>query len=148
MRLMTKTMTYEQYLEQYDTMTYRNVGVSMLPMLRQGRDTFTVTKKTNQRCKQFDVILYRRPPSSYVLHRIIEVRSHDYVVLGDNCINKEYVKENDIIGVLSSFTHKGKSYPVSDKRYRLYVHIWCKTAFVRIVCKKIRIRLQRKLHAA
>lgn len=68
----------------------------MLPMLKQGRDSFTVKKKTTQRCRKYDVILYRRPPDSYVLHRVIAVREHDYVVLGDNCINKEYVKDSDI----------------------------------------------------
>ena len=35
-------MTYEEYLAKYGELTYRNVGVSMLPLIRQGRDTFTV----------------------------------------------------------------------------------------------------------
>ena len=36
--------TYEECLEKYGTLTYRNVGVSMLPLLKQGRDIFTVRK--------------------------------------------------------------------------------------------------------
>ena len=33
---------YEEYLRKYHTLTYKNVGVSMLPLLKQGRDSFTV----------------------------------------------------------------------------------------------------------
>ena len=90
-------MTYEEYLEKNNTLTYTNVGVSMMPLLRQGRDLFTVTKKTGRRCKAGDVVLYRRPPNKYVLHRIIAVRPNDYVILGDNCIGREYgIKDKSV----------------------------------------------------
>ena len=106
---MNKT-TYEEFLEKNGEMTYSNVGVSMLPLLKQGRDLFTVRKKGKKRCKKYDVVLYRRPPSSYVLHRIIEVREKDYVILGDNCINKEYgITDDDIIGVMTSLFITGKN---------------------------------------
>lgn len=147
MQLMSKLTTYEQFLNDYGILTYRNTGTSMLPMLRQGRDSFTVKKKTEQRCRKYDVILYRRPPYSYVLHRIIAVREHDYVVLGDNCINREYVKDSDIIGVLTEFTHNGKEYSAIDRVYQKYVHFWCKTAIIRIFCKKIKLRIKRLIHA-
>ena len=35
-------LSYEEYLRKYHTLTYKNVGVSMLPLLKQGRDSFTV----------------------------------------------------------------------------------------------------------
>ena len=87
---MSEGISYEEYLDRYGTLTYSVVGSSMLPLLRQGKDLFTVTKKGPERCRRGDVVLYRRPPDSYVLHRIIEVRPEDYVILGDNCVNKEY----------------------------------------------------------
>ena len=147
MRSLGNTMTYEAFLELYGTLTYRNTGTSMLPMLKQGRDSFTVKKKTTQRCRKYDVILYRRPPDSYVLHRVITVREHDYVVLGDNCINKEYVKDSDIIGIMTEFTHNGKEYRVTDRQYQKYVRFWCKTANLRIFCKKVKLRAKRMIHA-
>ena len=119
----------------------------MLPMLQQGRDSFTVKRKTAERCEKYDVVLYRRPPDSYVLHRIIAVRPKDYVILGDNCINREYVSDADIIGVLTSFTHKGRAYQVTDASYRLYAAVWCKTASLRILVKKTKLRLKRLFHA-
>lgn len=139
-------MTYEEYLRKYGEMTYRNIGVSMLPMLKQGRDLFTVRKKTEERCKKYDVVLYRRPPKSYVLHRIVEVRQNDYVILGDNCVAREYgITDKDIIGVMTSFVHKGKTYQTDDIRYRIYVQVWCHTYCLRMLIKKMKSRVNNLL---
>ena len=118
--------SYESYLKEYGSLTYRNKGTSMLPLLKEGRDLFTVVPKTSRRCEKYDVVLYRRPPEKYVLHRIIRVRDDDYVILGDNCLKKEYgITDGDIIGVMTSFVRKGREYSVSDWRYRLYSRVWC-----------------------
>ncbi len=140
---MNKT-TYEEFLEKNGEMTYSNVGVSMLPLLKQGRDLFTVRKKGKKRCKKYDVVLYRRPPSSYVLHRIIEVREKDYVILGDNCINKEYgITDDDIIGVMTSFVHNGKKHTVNEFWYRFYSHLCVDFAVFRIVPRRMKYKLKR-----
>ena len=136
--------TYEEYLEKHGEMTYSNVGVSMMPLLKQGRDLFTVKKKGKKRCKKYDVVLYRRPPNNYVLHRIIEVRKNDYVILGDNCINKEYgITDDDILGVMTRYVHKGKEHTVNETGYRLYSHIWCDLAVIRIFFMRVKLKLKR-----
>lgn len=135
---MNKT-TYEEYLEENGQLTYKNVGVSMLPLLKQGRDLFTLNRKTSERCKKYDVVLYRRPPDKYVLHRIIEVREEDYVIRGDNCINNEYgITDKDILGVMTSFIHKGKEYSVNDFRYKVYYVLRCKLYFFRLFKFKLK----------
>ena len=136
--------TYEEYLEKNGTMTYSNVGISMMPLLKQGRDLFTVRKKDENRCSKYDVVLYRRPPSSYVLHRVIEVREKDYVILGDNCINKEYgITDDDIIGVMTEYVHNGRKHTVNELGYRLYSHIWVDFAAVRVFCMRVKFKLKR-----
>lgn len=136
--------TYEEYLEEFGELTYSNVGISMLPMLKQGRDLFTVRKKTAERCRKYDVVLYRRPPDQYVLHRVVKVRKNDYVICGDNCYNLEYgITDNDIIGVLTSFVHKGRKIPADSKLYMLYARIWCSLFRIRRIIMKIKFRLKR-----
>ena len=120
---MIKT-TYEEELNRKGTFTYTCKGVSMLPLLRQQKDLYTIEKKKD-RCKKYDVVLYKRPPKSFVLHRVVEVREQDYVILGDNCLEKEYgITDEDILGVMTSFVRNGKEYSVNHKGYCLYVVIW------------------------
>ena len=138
-------LTYEEYLEKNGSMTYSNVGTSMMPLLKQGRDLFTVTKKGSERCRKYDVVLYRRPPDKYVLHRVVKVRENDYVILGDNCINKEYgITDDDILGVMTSFVHKGKQHTVNDMTYRIYSHLWVDLSFFRVKLKKLHMKMKRR----
>ena len=114
-------MTYEEYLDENGELTYTNVGTSMMPLLKQHRDLFTVTKRGSERLKKGDVVLYRRPPKRYVLHRIVEVRPADYVILGDNCVKKEYgIKDDDILAVMTGYVRKGRKHKTTDFSYRLY----------------------------
>lgn len=131
-------MNYEEYLERYGVLTYRFKGVSMLPMLRQGKDTFTVAKKTQARCKKYDVALYRRG-QEYVLHRVVKVLPQGYVILGDNCLRKEYgITDGDILGVLTAFTRGDKTVPVESRGYRLYARVWYWLYPVRFCVKWLR----------
>ena len=137
-------MTYEEYLENNGSLTYTNVGVSMMPLLRQGKDLFTVAKKTERRCKKGDGVLYRRPPDKYVLHRVIAVRQNDYVILGDNCISKEYgIKDSDIIGVMTGYVRNGKDHTTDHWAYRLYSAVWVNFYPLRILIMKVSLKLYR-----
>ena len=139
---MIKT-TYEEYLAEHGELTLTNVGVSMQPMIKQGRDMFTLTKKTAERCKKYDVVLYRVPPDRYVMHRIVEVRKNDYVILGDNCMNKEYgIKDEDIIAVLTRFVRDGKEIDVRDAGYMLYAKAWYSLYPLRRAAKKAKAKIR------
>lgn len=54
-------------------------GVSMLPMLKTGRDSVVIRPPAG-RLKRLDVALYKRG-GDYVLHRVIEVKDGGYVTL-------------------------------------------------------------------
>ena len=130
-------LSYEEYLDKYQRLVRTNVGVSMLPLLRQGRDLFVVEKRGPGRLKAGDVVLYRRPPDKYVLHRIVEVREKDYVILGDNCVNREYgITDDDILGIMTGFVRDGKQHTVTERGYRLYSFLQLHGAPVRVFLKK------------
>ena len=135
---MDQQISFEDYLDRYGRLVWTNVGTSMLPLLRQGRDLFTVEKRGPGRLQAGDVVLYRRPPNQYVLHRIVEVRERDYVILGDNCVNREYgIVDGDILGVMTGFQRNGKQHAVTDRGYRLYTFYILHTAGLRILLKRV-----------
>lgn len=134
-----KKTTFEEELERKGTITYTCRGVSMLPLLRQQRDLFTISKRQG-RCKKYDVALYKRADGAYVLHRIVKVLPDRYVILGDNCLNKEYgITDSDILGVMTSFVRDGREYSIEGRGYRIYSKVWYALYPVRYFAKKVRI---------
>lgn len=95
------------------------VGVSMLPMLKNRRDTIVVKAKT-ERLQPLDVALYKRG-DAYILHRVLSVTESGYIIRGDNCYYDEIVPEEAVIGVLTEFFRKKKHYFCTDKKYLRYV---------------------------
>lgn len=81
---MPERSTFEQELAKNGKLIYYNVGDSMLPLIRQGRDLLEIVPKPAGRLHRYDVPLYRRSSGQYVLHRILKVRPQDYVLCGDN----------------------------------------------------------------
>ncbi len=143
---MSDTSSYEEYLDAHGSLTYTNVGVSMMPLLRQGRDLFTVRKRGEERCRRGDVVLYRRPPDKYVLHRVVEVRPDDYVILGDNCVAREYdIRDEDILGVMTGFVRGGREHSVAEPGYRAYTALWLHFAPLRVAAKKFLLRIKRRI---
>lgn len=137
--------TFEEQLDKYGSFTYRNTGISMMPLLKQGRDLFTVRKKQpEERLKKYDVALYRRG-DQYVLHRVLEPVDGGYIIRGDNCLYKENVKESDIIAVMTGYVHKGKSYTVEDKAFISYTKRMLFFSPVRIFYGKSKMKIRRLL---
>lgn len=130
------TVSYEEELQRSGKIVVTNVGVSMRPLIKQGRDIIYIGRKEG-RLRKYDVPLYKRKNGDYVLHRIVKVCDESYVILGDNCISKEYgITDDQIIGVMTSLVRNGKEIDLNGTGYKLYVRVWCITAPVRILLKK------------
>lgn len=114
-------------------------GMSMHPMLRDRRDTIIV-KPIIQPPGKYDVVLYRSQ-KKYVLHRIIKINKEYYIICGDNCIQKEIVYPDQVIGVLSEFYRDEKKVNMQNHLYYLYVRIWCSDWGLRQLCLKIKRKI-------
>lgn len=137
--------TFEEEIEKSGKIIYTNVGDSMMPFIKQGRDVLVISRAEG-RLKRYDVPLYKRDSGQYVLHRILKVRENDYVICGDNRWSKEYgITDRHIIGVLTGVIRNGKEIPVTDLKYRIYVHLWCDFFPVRAFIIRIRQFLKRRL---
>lgn len=95
-------------------------GVSMLPMIKSGKDVVVIRKK-GKRLGVFDVALYKRSENVYVLHRVIALTDTGYIIRGDNCYENETVDENSVIGVLETYFKGEKQVDLGGKKYLNYV---------------------------
>ena len=121
---MDKT-TFEDLLARDGRLVYSNVGDSMWPFIRQGRDLLVI-EPAEGRLKRLDVPLYRRDSGQYVLHRVLAVEPDGYVICGDNRWGREYgITDRHVIGVLKAVIRDGREIPVTGWRCRLYAHLWC-----------------------
>lgn len=123
---MSNSTTYEQVLQQQGVLIYTTSGQSMRPFLRSGEDLVCIERKGENRCRKYDVILYRRETGKYVLHRIVKVLPDSYTLCGDNCWQREPgITDGQVLGILTGVIRKGKRIDVQHWRYRLLVRIWC-----------------------
>lgn len=113
----------QEQLAQGKTVRFAPQGVSMLPMLRQGRDK-VILAAPNGRLKKYDLPLYRRDNGRFVLHRVVSV-GETYTCIGDNQLDPERgVRDDQIIAVVTAFTRDSREIPVTDFGYRVYCRVW------------------------
>lgn len=112
------------------------VGDSMMPMLRNRRDTVKIVPAETP-LKKYDLPLYRRPTGECVLHRIVKVKKGYYIICGDNRYSREKVPFEWIIGVMQSFYRDDKEISADNKEYVKYVK--------RVQCTYWPRRIKRKI---
>lgn len=118
-------------------------GISMLPLIREGRDS-VILSPAPRHLKKYDIPLYRRENGSYVLHRVVGRRGGAYVMCGDNQYVKEYgITDGQIIAVVTSIRRAGREFGVKNPIYRLYVILWCLSRPVRYFIIRVLRKIKR-----
>lgn len=134
----------EEALAAGKSVSFSPMGTSMLPMLRQGIDTVTLSPLP-ERLQKYDLPLYRRDNGKFVLHRIVRVED-TYTCMGDNQVDPEPgLRHEQMIAVVTAFTRGDRVIPVSDPGYRLYCRVWVATAPLRKFVRRVKNRLKRML---
>lgn len=118
-------LSYEDVINRDGKYIFSPVGTSMMPLLRQKRDTVLVEKPI-ARLNKHDVALYKRKNGEYVLHRVMKTLDNGYVFCGDNQTFYEYgITDENILAVMTGFWRDDKFYSINDKSYVLYTKLWC-----------------------
>lgn len=122
---MDEYQSIKEILDKCGKYTGLTSGSSMLPLIHHQKDNIIVVKNSG-RLKKYDVPVYITENGKYVMHRIIEVHSDHYVIVGDNLLTKEYVTDDMICGVLVGFYKNGKHYVDCRKSlpYKIYSRVW------------------------
>ena len=99
------------------------MGISMLPMLRQGIDS-VVLSPVPERLKKYDLPLYQRDDGKYILHRIIRVED-TYTCMGDNqFVPEPGLRHDQMIAVVTAFYRGERKHTVSEPGYQIYCRLW------------------------
>lgn len=98
-------------------------GVSMLPMLRQGKDS-VVLSPLPERLKKYDLPLYQREDGAYVLHRVVKA-GETYTCVGDNqFVLEPGLEHRQMIAVVIAFSRGDREHSVNELSHRLYCRFW------------------------
>ena len=119
-------------------------GVSMLPMLRQGKDAVELSPLP-QKLKKYDLPVYRYPSGKYVMHRVVAVREDHYLCLGDNTYEYETIRHDQMIALVSAFRRGEKRISIESIPYRVYCRVWVFLYPLRKLAKRAKNFLRRLL---
>ena len=122
-------------------------GVSMLPLLVQGRD-YAVLKRAEGHLKTGDVPLYRRADGAFVLHRVVGFDGDSYIMCGDNQFLLEYgIGDGNIIGVACEFIIDGKTVDTeADEEYIKYKNKYTANIKTRYPVRRLRSKAAGAVH--
>lgn len=134
--------TVKEELMRSGNIMFPNKGVSMMPLIRQGKDLMIIEKRENYRLKKHDIVLFERENGALVLHRISDVLDDGYMILGDNCIDKEYVREESVLGLMTGLLRNGKKIDLDSTVYKTYVKFWTGIYPLRRMLMKLKLKLK------
>lgn len=117
-------------------------GVSMRPMLRQGRDAVELAPLP-QKLEKYDLPVYRRSNGQYVMHRVVGVKESYYICLGDNTVEFEKIYPEQMVAIVSAFVRDGKRIEVEARGYQIYCRLWRLTRPFRKLWKSTKSSLRR-----
>lgn len=99
-------------------------GTSMLPLLRQGRDSVSL-RQVDSPIRKGDILFYQRPDGSFVLHRVRAVKPDGLTMMGDNqTLPERGVSPDWVIGRVTRIFRDDKEVTCNGFGYRLYRRLW------------------------
>ena len=133
----------EKILKDGNSVRISPQGFSMWPTILPGRDKVEIQPIDGQDIRRGDIVLYRRPSSILVLHRVMKVRDGSVWLCGDNQFDTEGpLPESCILGVMTARIRNGKCIETSSLPWRAWSTVWRAA----LPARKIIRALHRKNH--
>ena len=135
-----------ELLDKYGVYITVPKGISMRPMLMSPKSAAEV-RRLAEPAKRYDLVMYVRENYQGVIHRVVRAYPDHYVIIGDNCWQLEYVKAENVKGIVTKFYRNGRWYDIDNRFYRLYVHLWVDFLFIRRPLFWFRDRVLKRIYA-
>lgn len=121
----TGTYDVEALLRQGKSVQFPPTGWSMYPLIVNGRDQVVVEPVDPARVRRGDVVLYRRPGSILVIHRVWKRTGEGLYMVGDNQSEVEGPLPPEVVcGVMTAVIRNGRTIRVSSPLYRFLSGAW------------------------
>lgn len=136
-------------------------GSSMRPLIWGGVHSVVVTP-LDEEPRVGDILMFAQTIDNrvrLVVHRLVEIEGDGccrvYITRGDNCLNSERVRHDEIIGRITEIHRIGRYRPwhiipfrkiaISDLTYRLYTRLWMALWPLRRQCFRLLLHAQSAL---
>jgi signal peptidase I len=100
-------------------------GMSMFPILKEGRDSVELSKCDFRQIKKRDIVLIRRVTGEYVLHRVLKKKADSFYIIGDA---QQWIegplKPEQLQAVVTKIKRKGHVISCTNFVLRAFVFIW------------------------
>ena len=117
--------TAEEALSAGKTLHIKPEGVSMLPLIKAGRDSVYIDSITFENAKKGDIVLYRNEARLLVLHRLVKKTPTAFYTVGDNqLISAGPYNRETLLGKMIGMERKGKYLDSRQTSMRLYGNLW------------------------
>ncbi len=95
-------------------------GKSMMPLLREGKDSVSLVKPTDLR--KNDIVVYLRASGQMVMHRIVKIRGNELIMCGDNQAALEHgITKENVLAKAEGFYRDDMYVELTNKQYLKYV---------------------------
>lgn len=113
-----------ELMEETDCVPLVISGGSMTPFLVHGRDTVYLSK-VQRPLRKGDMILYRRDSGYYILHRIYQIESDSFTLVGDAQTELEPgIRKDQILALVCAVRRKGKLLKPGNFWWNFFQHVW------------------------
>lgn len=113
-------------------------GNSMLPFIREGKDTIILEKLNEKSIKRGNIVLALQENGRYVVHRIEKVEKDKIFLRGDgNICAREICSEQNLLAEVTSIIRPKKIVKKDDINWKLNKYLWPSSPFERRVLLKI-----------
>lgn len=132
----------ERELHEKGVVTIPMRGVSMLPLLREGRDAVTLQSSAGDNLKKWDVVLFRHN-GHHILHRYLGISGNQLCFRGDNLPDpgERCYAENVVAVVSNVIRNDSVPIPVDSLKWRFVSRIWLFIRPLVLIIRRIKIKL-------
>lgn len=120
----TYLSTLRNLVEEGHDVSLLITGSSMAPFLIHMRD-FIYFGRPERELKKGDMVFYRRENGDYVMHRICNINSRGFYLVGDaQTIVEGPIKREQIFGLVKKVCRKGRWLEPKDWYWKFFAGFW------------------------